>query len=882
MLRNQLEIQTMANESVAGGIVWAPKRKPLKRKKGEATENAVFTRSATNALPITSEAACKTSGRIQEVKSPTQKTRIVNLDRVAITPPTIAQVSAVEGQVIPESVVEKCKKIADERGLDAFHNYTRLTTDELSFLYTICADQYLVPKPEYRFAVIRSTMPNNDPELARFGVPADLFGITTVVPYRTSVTTEPKAIPDTSSGLFSETQKTANHELLNASVLKLLSYAADPIVNSPICVFDIECYPNISFLRYVVFYPNGEVIHKTTNIGNYVGMETVLRFFSQDKKMIIIGHNANGYDAHILQYGATHDVTPDSLYRFSRALVTHKDDLKMKYFGNTAPLIYTVYTRASGSTTPRLQDLSYQPPTSFRVYDTVGLFPGLLKNTVSNVTTKVSDGTTKTSQTSFRGFTSLKTIAGVLELRIHPTPIAFDDPIKTSEEFAEVVEYNKSDVDVLMVLVAEKFEVIRASMAHARLYNIKSAIQKGSTRASEMVKQFAATNPPRSDIIPDKPIYPLTYTHPTTLKLLQIYKEHPDAGGAGNMSESIQGTDYFISLNDGGVHSGGYTDPIIWGYDELNPNIASVQVDIASYYPFAMKQPWVCPAGFSTFPNFVESLYSVRLRYKGLWSCDSYFKLVVNSLSGLLRSAQDGNVIYDPNMGRSLTRNLSLFMSEVVFNLAEAGFPAVEVNTDGFSVLFDTTVISAEDFKSVLRYQLNEVTKKFGEFKPEWEYTVYDRGILKNSANYIVKEPNGRVKAKGTAFSAVSLEKTSGDPFSTLFHKCFLEGRPFTIEELKKQPLSMFHKIVRGAIHPIPGTQTQLHTIVITTDKSNVLYGFSKSGPVDPDTGDKGFIVKTLAKSSEGYVLASDYVEGVSPPIDYDYYMRLFLEKTAG
>ena len=829
-------------------------------KPGKTTDMFEFGKPAAP-LPVADSIACASSARLEEPPNDEIIAAVTNLDRASITPPTIAQVQATFGH-IPDELMEKIQAIRRETELPNFRDYTRLNTHELAPLYVVSADGYVVPRTEYLDVINRSISPSGDPELYRFGAAA--FAYKEALPPKPVLTKLPfvPGIEYAPIGLFSKLQFEKNPELLNASVQKLLWYAADPIVNSPICLYDIECYPNISFLRYVVFCPNGHILHNTVEISNNRRMKELLAFFATDPKMIIIAHNAAGYDGHMLQYGAVEQVTPEKLFKFSKALISYtKRGLTPDENGGEW-LIYTVYTHNGGS---------------FRVYDTVSLFPGIETKSAGRpegfgqVGKKTNWGRREIPR---RIYTGIKTIAFIVGLTSYTTPHSFEKPINTIQELQSVIEYCTSDVDVLIVLVAEKFEVIKASMAHARLYKLPTPIQRAPTRAQALVNRFVRNHPPRGSVY-NVPEYPLNYTHPRTLALRAQYTAHPDANSIGNLVESIPGTGLNLSLNDGGIHSSGYTEKIMWGYKDHNPKIMALQLDIRSFYPFAMNQWWVKPCGLTTFNQFVEELYRTRTLLKGKWGADPYFKLVINSLSGLFRASHIKNGIADPVMGRMLTRNLSLFMFEVVIRLAEAGFPAFEVNTDGFSVLFDSSKTSPEDFQSIMRYQLSEACKSFGEFQPVWEGTIYDRGIFNNVSNYIVREfGTNRVKAKGSAFLPLSLENTSGGALSGLFQRCFVAGVPFTTEALKEEPIESFYRVVKGLIKPEVGVDAQSHTIVITTDDTSVLYSPRRSGPVDPRTGVKGITFARLTKQSQGYCLADQYRPGSSPPLNYAYYME--------
>lgn len=117
---------------------------------------------------------------------------------------------------------------------------------------------------------------------------------------------------------------------------------------------------------------------------------------------------------------------------------------------------------------------------------------------------------------------------------------------------------------------------------------------------------------------------------------------------------------------------------------------------------------------------------------------DTFFKLILNSISGLLDDANSW--LYFPEGALRMRLIGQLILSKFIEKCAMAGWKVVSANTDGIEV-----VIPKEDEE---RYEtlLNETVKMFDM---SLEHETYDFIIYKNVNNYLAKTSTGDIKQKG-------------------------------------------------------------------------------------------------------------------------------------
>lgn len=236
----------------------------------------------------------------------------------------------------------------------------------------------------------------------------------------------------------------------------------------------------------------------------------------------------------------------------------------------------------------------------------------------------------------------------------------------------------------------------------------------------------------------------------TKMEIAKLKEKYSDR----DISVNFHGATF--ELGKGGIHSA-----VPWGaYRKGNGRII-LDVDVASFYPSIAIQYGMKPEHLpEEFTSIYAGLKDERMAYKKTDPARAkMLKLALNGTYGKTNSIY--SVLYDPEYSLRTVINGQLFLLMLWDMLAQA-LPTIELiqaNTDGISF-----VIYEEDKKEceVVLSRWEKLTKM------ELETTEYESMFIRDVNNYVAKDINGKIKAKG-AYNWQELY--TGSPDGVVWHK---------------------------------------------------------------------------------------------------------------
>ena len=211
-----------------------------------------------------------------------------------------------------------------------------------------------------------------------------------------------------------------------------------------------------------------------------------------------------------------------------------------------------------------------------------------------------------------------------------------------------------------------------------------------------------------------------------------------------------------FELGKGGIHSA-----VPWGAYRRGNGRIILDVDVASFYPSIAIQYGMKPEHLpEEFTSIYAGLKDERMAYKKTDPARAkMLKLALNGTYGKTNSIY--SVLYDPEYSLRTVINGQLFLL-MLWDMLVQALPTIELiqaNTDGISF-----VIYEEDKK-----ECEVVLSRWEKFtKMELETTEYESMFIRDVNNYVAKDINGKIKAKG-AYNWQELY--TGSPDGVVWHK---------------------------------------------------------------------------------------------------------------
>lgn len=200
---------------------------------------------------------------------------------------------------------------------------------------------------------------------------------------------------------------------------------------------------------------------------------------------------------------------------------------------------------------------------------------------------------------------------------------------------------------------------------------------------------------------------------------------------------SYQSRDITFEFGKGGLHA---ARP--WGAYKDIPGCMILDVDVASFYPsiaieYGMKPEHLPPQ----FTEIYSGLRRERLAYKKTDPARAkMLKLALNGTYGKTNSIY--SMLYDPEYSLRTVINGQMMLL-MLWDMVSAELPDVDLiqaNTDGLSFVLKRT-----DFE-----KCKEICDEWMRItRMELEFTEYESMFLRDVNNYVARDIDGKVKAKG-------------------------------------------------------------------------------------------------------------------------------------
>ena len=234
------------------------------------------------------------------------------------------------------------------------------------------------------------------------------------------------------------------------------------------------------------------------------------------------------------------------------------------------------------------------------------------------------------------------------------------------------------------------------------------------------------------------------------MEIAQLKEKYSDR----DISVNFHGATF--EIGKGGIHSA-----IPWGVYRSGNGRVIVDVDVASFYPSIAIEYGMKPEHLpEEFISIYSGLKDERIAYKKTDPARAkMLKLALNGTYGKTNSIY--SVLYDPEYTLKTVINGQLFLL-MLWDMLVKAVPTIELiqaNTDGLTYMVE------EEYDRVCRDVMSvwESTTKM-----ELEDVHYECMFVRDVNNYVAKDTNGKIKAKG-AYNWKELY--TGSPDGVVWHK---------------------------------------------------------------------------------------------------------------
>ena len=332
----------------------------------------------------------------------------------------------------------------------------------------------------------------------------------------------------------------------------------------------------------------------------------------------------------------------------------------------------------------------------------------------------------------------LKVFEGFMGHDIKETTVPFDiDRKLTNDELLEVYEYCRHDVHETIKVFIERqkdfkahFELVKMAGLNSFNFNKSRGNLSAYMLGAEKVKRYDDFDIKLPETLKVKKYNHICewYLNPENQK----YKiEHEHKKPTSNQLEVVvAGVPHVFAW--GGLHG---------AREKYHGKGFFVNVDVNSMYPSLIIQYELlsrnCKKGaLKTY----ERIYKKRLALKKQGKKDEQapLKLFLNSTYGIMKDPN--NAMYDPLMANTVCVYGQLFLLDLIEKTEEIG-QLIQSNTDGLLIKLKTP----DDFD-----KLKSVCSKWEERTGlTLDYDLFKEVWQKDVNNYIMIEPDGKIKSKG-------------------------------------------------------------------------------------------------------------------------------------
>lgn len=336
---------------------------------------------------------------------------------------------------------------------------------------------------------------------------------------------------------------------------------------------------------------------------------------------------------------------------------------------------------------------------------------------------------------------SLKAIEGHLGLPIEESDVDFDiDRPLTPKEVAEVISYNKADLDATEKLTEVRTDYLKTKLNLGRRANINDVTALSLTNAKLTAKMLRAVYQERHD--------GRDYVYPPNLDLSVIPKEVLDFFDTIR-DKSIPDNELFetnlqIVIGDmpckfawGGVHGS------LTGYYEESKGTRVIQNrDVSSLYPSLIEEYNYLSRNVPD-PQLFYDIRKDRItaKHKGDKQTAKDLKLPLNTVSGAQENQY--NDLYDPLPTRSMRISGQLFLTMLTMQLLNAckTIKLLNLNTDGLMYSIDESELPIVDEICAAWENQTGFELETDEIQKVW---------LKDVNNLLMVKTDGEVKTVGS------------------------------------------------------------------------------------------------------------------------------------
>ncbi|MYL57384.1 hypothetical protein GLW20_07680 [Virgibacillus halodenitrificans] len=323
-------------------------------------------------------------------------------------------------------------------------------------------------------------------------------------------------------------------------------------------------------------------------------------------------------------------------------------------------------------------------------------------------------------------FRSLKQLEGFQGHDIRETSVSFDmDRKLTDEEIQEVIKYCKHDVHETIHIFMETISEFESQMDLLKMFKLPLRnVSKTKAQLSAFILEAKQPVIPRED--------EFEFSFPPTLKIekytevLDFYKENKDYGKV--LELEVAGVPHLFAW--GGLH-GAINNYIGTGY--------FLNIDVASYYPALMIEYDYLSRNVKD-PDKFKEIRDTRLKYKAAKDKrQAPLKIVINGTYGAMKDKYNG--LYDPLQANNVCIGGMTLLLDLIEKL-EPHCQIIQSNTDGVLVKLN----HPDDY-----YLIDDICWEWeSRTRMELEFEDFSKVIQKDVNNYILVEPDGSYKSKGS------------------------------------------------------------------------------------------------------------------------------------
>ena len=462
----------------------------------------------------------------------------------------------------------------------------------------------------------------------------------------------------------------------------------------------------------------------------------LVKFYNENKEALWVGYNSNSYDANILK-AIVKGINPKEV---SDYIIFNKDKSKLSFY---------------------------------KKFDFKGVCQDLI--------------TFDCCQKNGATIIGLKELEAYMGDSIEESSVDFNTDRKlTDAELAEVIKYNKHDVEETLKVFKNNIEDYQARRDLIKKYKLDSkCINKTKCQLSTLILGCQRPEQPRSDaeeieFIPTLKIEKnkdvLDFYHDGNWRPIKTADKETNP----QFVKLINGVPHCFGI--GGLH--GAIGVINDGIDEATPVHKKghlLHIDVQSYYPSLMiKYNWLSRS--CQKPELYKQIYEERLKLKaeGKKAEQAPLKIVLNATYGIMKDKWSD--AYDPRQANNICINGQLALLDLIEKL-EGYCDLIQTNTDGIIVQLKTMkdlpmireivkewedrigVTTSFDYlteiwqRDVNCYLIKYETEKGKEPKVECKGKELTFNDTSNNNINVVKEAVRQFMLNGTA-----VEKTINDP----------------------------------------------------------------------------------------------------------------------